>query len=385
MKIVYHHRAQSDSPRIHIREIVRAFQNLGHEVEVVSLVRRQRGVLWKKAIRMIPFAYEVAQLGYNLIGIPMLLARALGTNADFLYERYALFNFAGVLTAKLCRIPIMLEVNSPLALEQIHDKGIRGIRFAAWCESLICNMATRVIVVSKPLARLMESSGVAPARIEVIPNGVSLEDFRPDAIIPDFRQRLGIPLRQRLGLSDHFVIGFAGRFGAWNGLELLLEAFLRSNLSRKRVKVLLIGDGPAMKDLRRFVKQHKLADSVLFTGPLPHADVPRYLDLLDVAVQPAANEYCCPMTILEYMALGKPVVAPAQENIQELLSEEEAVFFTPGDVQSLSTALQMMADNREQSREMGRKAKAAIRTRGFLWSVNARRIVAMATCPSPNC
>ena len=182
-------------------------------------------------------------------------------------------------------------------------------------------MATRVIVVSKPLARLMESSGVAPARIEVIPNGVSLEDFRPDAITPDFHQRLGIPLRQRLGLSDHFVIGFAGRFGAWNGLELLLEAFLRSNLSRKRVKVLLIGDGPAMKDLRRFVKQHKLADSVLFTGPLPHADVPRYLDLLDVAVQPAANEYCCPMTILEYMALGKPVVAPAQENIQELLSD----------------------------------------------------------------
>ena len=89
--------------------------------------------------------------------------------------------------------------------------------------------------------------------------------------------------------------------------------------------------------------------------------------------------------MLEYMAMGKPVVAPDQENIQELVSEEEAVFFTPGDVHSFSTALQMMADNREQSREMGRKAKAAIRTRGFLWSVNARRVVAMVTCPSPTC
>src|ERR1022692_911369 len=50
-----------------------------------------------------------------------------------------------------------------------------------------------------------------------------------------------------------------------------------------------------------------------------------YLDLIDIAVQPAANEYCCPMKILEYMALGKPIVAPRQENIQDLLREGESV------------------------------------------------------------
>ena len=382
MKIVYHHRTRStDAQRIHIQEIVRAFQELGHEVAVVSLVpldaaqndaHRDAGdALWKKLVRKIPFAYELAQLAYNLVGIPMLLVRTMRMRAGFLYERYALFNFAGVVTAKLCRIPLVLEVNSPFALEQARDREIRSLRFAAWTEKLICNMAARVIVVSTPLARLMEKAGVAAEKIEVMPNGVSLEDFRPGTDPSD--------LRRRLGLTDQVVIGFVGWFRKWHGLELLLEAFFRSDLAAGAVKVLLIGDGPAMADLQRFVDERGLRGSVLFTGPLPHAEVPPYLDLIDIAVQPAANEYCCPMKILEYMALGKPIVAPAQENIQELVSEKEAVFFTPQDAQSFSAALRTLACDRERAREMGRQARAAVRSRGFLWTANAQRVVGLVT------
>src|SRR5271157_1281534 len=113
MRIVYHHRTRStDAQRIHIQEIVRAFQELGHTVHVVSLVpldaaeenaERDAGdPFWKKLVRKIPFAYEAAQLAYNAVGIPLVLTRVLRSKADFVYERYALFNFAGVVTAKLC-------------------------------------------------------------------------------------------------------------------------------------------------------------------------------------------------------------------------------------------------------------------------------------------
>lgn len=386
MKIVYHHRTRStDAQRIHIQEMVRALEGLGHEVQMVSLVPLDAGqdnaqrdagdALWKKAVRKIPFAYEAAQLGYNLVGIPLVLARTIRTRADFLYERYALFNFAGAITAKLCRIPLVLEVNSPFALEQTRDREIRSLRFAAWTESLICRMATHVIVVSTPLARLMQAAGVPPGKLEVMPNGVALERFRPGAVSPG--------LRRKLGITDHVVIGFVGWFRKWHGLELLLDAFLRSGLSAERVKVLLIGDGPAMPGLRQFVDDHGLADSIVFTGPLPHAEVPAHLDLIDIAVQPAANEYCCPMKILEYMALGKAIIAPAQENIQELLPEGEARLFASNDVASLSEALRAMVDDRERAREMGRRARAAIHRRGYLWSANARRVVDMVTQAAP--
>lgn len=386
MKIIYHHRTRStDAQRVHIQEIVRAFQQLGHDVEVVSLVpletaqddaKRDAGDAgWKKLVRKIPFAYEIAQLGYNLIGIPMLLARVLRTRANFIYERYALFNFAGVVVAKLCRIPLVLEVNSPFALEQARDKEIRCLRLAAWLETWICNMADHVIVVSTPLARLMQAAGVPAEKIEVMTNGVCLDHFRPGTASPG--------LRRQLGIADDLVIGFVGWFRKWHGLELLLDAFQRSRLASQKVKVLLIGDGPAMPDLKQFVEENQLHDSVLFTGPLPHAQVPPYLDLIDIAVQPAANEYCCPMKIIEYMALGKPVVAPAQENIQELMTEEEAVFFTPQDVESFAAALQNLASDPARAAAMGRKARAAIHERGFLWSANAQRVIEMVTQPVP--
>jgi glycosyltransferase involved in cell wall biosynthesis len=378
LHIIYHHRTRStDAQRIHIQEIVRAFQELGHQVEVVSLVPLDAGQdnaqrdagepLWKKLVRKIPFAYELTQLAYNLVGIPMLLSRVLRTKVDFLYERYSLFNFAGAFTAKLCRIPLVLEVNSPFALEQARDRDIRSVRFAAWTESLICNAADHVIVVSTPLAKLMRAGGVSAEKIEVMPNGVSLEDFRGGTDSSG--------LRQKLGLKDQVVIGFVGWFRKWHGLELLLEAFVRSHLAQENTKILLIGDGPAMPDLQQFVSTQGLADTVLFSGPLPHAAVPSYLDVIDIAVQPAANEYCCPMKILEYMALGKPIIAPAQENIQELLSEAEAQFFVPQDVASLAAALRTLACDQDRAKSMGRAAHAAIYRRGFLWRSNAERVL----------
>ncbi len=386
MRILYHHRTRStDAQRIHIQEIVKAFEELGHEVDIASLVptdaeqqnaaRDAGDALWKRLARRIPFSYDILQLAYNIVGLPMILAAVLRRRPDFIYERYALLNFSAALAARLCRIPLVLEVNSPFALEQMRDGDIRLPRFAAWSEIAICNMATRVVVVSSPLRRILERAGVTPDKIAVMPNGVCLEKFQPQAASP--------ALLERLGLAGSTVIGFVGWFRKWHGLELLLEAFERSGLAGGGVKVLLIGDGQAMPDLKNYVAQHRLESDVVFTGPLPHGEVPQYVDLIDIAVQPAANEYCCPMKIFEYMALAKPIVAPRQENIQEVLRDgEEARFFTPGDANSLASALREVAGDAVAAREMGGRCRKAITGRGFVWRENARRVVEMLDRPT---
>jgi glycosyltransferase involved in cell wall biosynthesis len=383
MRIIYHHRTRStDAQRIHIQEIVKAFEGLGHQVEMVSLVpinagqddaQRDAGdAWWKKMVRRIPFSYDLVQLGYNLVGLPMILVACFRKRPDFIYERYSLFNLAGVLAARLCRIPIVLEVNSPFALEQMRDKEVRLHGVATWSERTICNMASYTIVVSSPLRRILEQSGVHPERIEVMTNGVCLEHFQPQAGSD--------ALRERLGLTGQTVIGFVGWFRKWHGLEMLLDAFQRSGLARENVKLLMIGDGPAMAGLREFAEANQLSDAVIFTGPLPHSEVPPYLDAIDIAVQPAANEYCCPMKILEYMALEKAIAAPRQENIQELLREgDEAEFFNPGDAESLAETLRRLVKDRSRSEELGRRGRAAITERGFLWQENAARVVRMVS------
>jgi glycosyltransferase involved in cell wall biosynthesis len=382
MRIAYHHRTRStDAQRIHITEMVKALGAMGHQVEVVSLVPLEAGknnpkrdagrASWQQLVRKLPFAYEFVQLAYNFVGIPLLLYRAIAGHAEVIYERYALFNFSGVVASRVKGVPLILEVNSPLSLEQFRDKEIRLYKFAQWAERVVCKAASRVIVVSTPLGKIMEANKVPHSLIEVMPNGVSLEEFksRPDSS----------KLRERLGLNGCTVVGFVGWFRNWHGLDLLLQAFHKSGLASRSVRLLLIGDGPAMPDLKKYVDDHQLHDSVIFTGPVKHADVPDYLDLVDIAVQPAAIEYCSPMKILEYMALGKCIVAPRQENVQELLREgKEAQFFKPWDAESMTEALNAVVLDPEKVRTMGQQARQAIDDRGYLWSSNARRVTEIA-------
>jgi glycosyltransferase involved in cell wall biosynthesis len=353
-----------------------AFSELGHDVEIVSLVstdtekenasRDAGDARWQTIVRRVPFAYELVQLGYNLIGIPLLAARLLAKRTDFLYERYSLFNFTGVLVARLFGKPIALEVNSPFALEQQRDKQIRAFGFAKWTERTICNLATKVIVVSTPLRDIMIELGVKPDKLLVMPNGVRTDTFKA-APSGD--------LKTSLGLQNKTIIGFVGWFRKWHGLEMLVEAFHRSNLAARDAALLLIGDGPAMEDLRREVQRYGLANAVVFTGPLPHEQVPRYLELVDIAVQPAANEYCCPMKIFEYMALGKAIVAPRQANILDVLKDNEAAFFAAGNGEDLGRAMEaLVADNALRCR-LGAAGSKALQERSYSWTTNAGRVV----------
>lgn len=378
MRIVYHHRTRStDAQRIHILEIANAFTELGHEVEIVSLVStetekenasRDAGEAgWQTLVRKIPFAYEAVQMGYNLVGIPMLAAKLLSKRTDFLYERYSLFNFTGVLVARLFGKPIALEVNSPFALEQQRDRHIRAFGFAKWTERVICNLATKVIVVSTPLRDIMIELGVKPEKVVVMPNGVRTELFKAGVASPE--------LKAELGLQDKTVVGFVGWFRKWHGLEMLVDAFHSANLASKNAALLLIGDGPAMEDLRTAVDRYGLKDAVAFTGPLPHDKVPQYLDLVDIAVQPAANEYCCPMKILEYMALGKAIVAPRQANILDVLTEDEAVFFETGNGDDLGRALEKLVTGAQRRQDLGRASASALAERSYSWTTNARRVI----------
>jgi glycosyltransferase involved in cell wall biosynthesis len=380
VKILYHHRTRAtDAQKVHILEMVSAFRQLGHEVEVASLVetenrasrpeREARESGLKKLLRALPFSSELVQLAYNLFAIPWLCLKIRRSRADFIYERYSLFNFSGVAAASLCGKPIVVEVNSPLALEMSREKEIRAHKLAAWIERAICNRATKVVVVSGPLRRIMIENGVRESKLRLMPNGVNLQRFNGKR---DPR------LAESLGIRGRVVIGFVGWFRPWHGIELLLEAFRESGLWKRQAVLLLVGDGPATADLKQYVAANQLQDSVIFAGPVSHELVPPYLDLMDIAVQPAANEYCCPMKILEYMGLAKAIVAPRQENIEELLENGRgAVLFQPGDAQSFARALSALAMDTELRSRTGRNALRAIYERGLLWESNAQRVVEM--------
>jgi hypothetical protein len=171
----------------------------------------------------------------------------------------------------------------------------------------------------------------------VIPNGVDVHRFaagrRPDP-----------QLRRSLGLEGATVVGFAGSFYGYEGLDLLIGALARLLPQRPLLRLLLIGGGPQDGALKAQVSALRLDDKVVFTGRVPHEDMQRYYDQIDVLAYPRRSmrltELVTPLKPLEAMAQGRMLVASDVGGHRELIRDgETGSLFRAGDVEALATAI----------------------------------------------
>ena len=225
--------------------------------------------------------------------------------------------------------------------------------------------------MSSPLKDfLIAERDVAHEKITVLPNGADPDAFDPHLV--------GTAIRQRYQLADCRVIGFVGILRPWHGIELLLAAFARLSPCERNLHLMLVGDGPIEAELKAEVKKANLSDRVTFTGRVPHAEIQQHIAVMDIAVSPRATFYASPMKILEYMAMGIPVVAPRMDNIVDICGDEQdALLFKPEDVSSLEHSLNRLIQNPAEARELGAKARQKIESQ-LNWKANARVVIAAA-------
>lgn len=358
--------------------MVQAFRDLGHEVHIVALVeldekseRKIRGSQWQWLTAWMPnWLYEFMSLAYNLYGYRRLCHTIKTQRPDLLYERYSLNTFCGLWASRRFRIPCVLEVNAPLYHEESTLGRLAFRRLARFSERWICSHSTLTFVVSQVMKDMLIEEGVPAHKLIVVPNGIDPHKFHPGIS--------GQEIRQHYQLEDKLVIGFVGWFRPWHGLEMLLECMHDMRLAEHGVRLLMIGDGPAYPELQRYVTTHGLESAVVFTGAVKRQDIAAHIAAMDVAVQPSAPEYACPMKIFEYMGMGKCIVAPDQPNIREILDDGATGWlFQPADKASLGAVLLKLLDDPEQREAMGRKAYARIVECGFLWQENAKKTLAL--------
>ncbi len=215
-------------------------------------------------------------------------------------------------------------------------------------------MINHYITVSEHLKRyLAERVGIAAGRISHVCNGVDTDRFAPDSsgssewLPADFRG------------ENKILIGSVGRIQAVKDHATLLRAFsvlieARPEL-RARLRLIIVGDGPLLTELRALAELLKIADHVWFPGALDN--IPDVLRALDVFVLPSLNEGIS-NTILEAMAAGVPVLTTAVGGSVELVDEGvSGRFFSPGDVPALSQMLDAYADNATMRRAHGEAAR----------------------------
>ncbi len=380
MKILYHHRTLGDGAEgIHIREMVEAWRGLGHEVRVVSLIGEQTNTTisqrkrWEMVSRLIPSGvYELAELGYNIVGTRKLLRAIREFQPDFIYDRYNSYNTAALRASRRTGLPIILEVNAPVAYERTayEHLQLKFPRLARRYEKTICSSVDHVFVVSTPLKTyLVQERGVPAEKISVLPNGANPETFHP-AID-------GSAVRQRYQISDRIVIGFVGILRPWHGVDMLLEAFAQLHTKYPELHLLIVGDGPIQNELK--VQSHKqgVGSNVIFTGRLSHDEVCHHVAAMDIAVSPRATFYASPLKILEYMALAKAVVAPNMDNIRDLICHgQNGLLFEPESVESLRSQIDKLLQSSELRASIGKAARHKIETQ-LSWQRNAQRVLSV--------
>jgi glycosyltransferase involved in cell wall biosynthesis len=381
MKLIYHHRTLAeDAQGIHIEKMIRAFKDLGHCVETVALVTSKSSNIpdgssdgWNllSLIKKMPqWCYEISAITYNLVGLYMLDQAIKRFKPDFIYERYALNTFCGVIAAQRHGIPLILEVNAPLRREQQILGRLVFKRLARYTEKWICSHATHTIVVTKSLQRLLAEDGIPLGKLTVMHNGID-----PTEINPGIR---GDRVRAKYGLGNRTVIGFVGWFRKWHGLELLFEPTIVDEIHRRDLRILLIGDGPAMADLRRMVADRALQKLVTFTGPVPREEIAEHIAAMDVAIQPSAPPYACPMKIIEYMGMARCIVAPRQPNVLEILDDSSsALLFDPHDRSSFRIAIMQAVCNPELRIQIARNGYKVLQSKAYYWARNAERVLAL--------
>ena len=207
--------------------------------------------------------------------------------------------------------------------------------------------ADYVLVVNQTLQEKVLELGINPDKIYITPNAVDVEKFNPQnkELPTDLKTSFDKPLH-----ADKPWLLFVGNLVSQKGVKYLLDAM---KLMKTPAKLLVVGDGPLRQELEMKVYRDKIS-AVVFAGA--RRDVEEIMPSADVFVLPSVSEGS-PITILEALASGLPVVATSVGGITEVINEKVGMVVEPANPKKLAAALDKILENRETLRGMGVAAR----------------------------
>ncbi|MDE2133696.1 MAG: glycosyltransferase family 4 protein [Alphaproteobacteria bacterium] len=383
---------------VHVREFVTALAHQGHEVALICaslgegnspppvrlieippdpdefLLEREcmARFLPVTALEDRVLRRELGRLSYDRGFCRRVRAALDGIDfrPDAIYERYALFHCAGAALAQMLAVPRLLEVNAPLIREQEQFRGLVLKSVAAASECASFHGANSIIAVSEEVAAYVASCGIPREGILTIPNGVDTTHFHPDAG--------GEAVRRKLGLGADPVVGFIGSFKPWHGVDFLIDAFATMARQHRGVRLLCVGEGPELEAAKEGIAAQGLEDRAVFSGRIPHAEIPSYLAAMDISVAPyltRSDFYFSPLKVVESLAAGTPVIAPRIGQLELLVDHgKTGLLFTPGDAADFIAKTLDLVRDPARRRTMSAAARAHALS-DFSWQRAAGRVI----------
>ncbi len=382
MNYEWDRRGSSGAAR-HINELTKGLGVLGHEVLVrdrhlapeVSPGTRSSsngGPGLRKTLSR--FLHEPAALARAVAGLAGETALIRSERPDVVLTRYSLHRFSSLLAARRCGVPVVFEVNAPVAYEyRTFKRGEYSLLpgFPEWSESATLSRSDGLFVVSNQLKEHFVARGVPAELIRVIPNGVDTEVFRPGLIDESVRARFG---------DGKTVVGFVGSFANFHGIDSLREAIRAVTRDRPDVVFLMVGHSKLASALQAGCASLGVSDRVHFTGYVTPDRVPALMGSMDILLAPYAAQkffYMSPIKIFEYMACGRAIVAASVGQVAELIEDgKTGVLYNPSEPRALTEKLLSLINDPLRRAALGEAARDKV-VANYTWQHNASRVAGL--------
>lgn len=348
----------------------KAFRYLGHDVELLgpyppkpysfSDLRSQLHDL----VRSSPWWFR--DLVEMVLSLKVLASfRKANKGADLIFHRVGIYDILGVSLSNAYLCPLIALLDTPFARERkAMGKGYFR-RLHKWAMDRVGRKSYLMVAISRIVAGYYADMGLEERKIIYMPNGVSEEHLRKGREISAKAPPFG---------SDPITIGFVGSLNKIHPLDDLLKAFAMLK-DRYRARLMIVGYGEDYKRLLDMSRELGIERDIVWTGPIPHEEAFERIGNFDIATLPELCYPGTPIKLLEYAALGRPIVAPDYPSIRDLFDPDEVYFLPEKGPSSLASAIEELIEDKGRAIAMGRKAQE--RVKDYTWEGNARKLMAL--------
>ncbi len=362
----------------HVDALTRALLTAGHEVHVISRTHPDAPTTQREdrlhvtrvdaSPPAVPFDDLVPWvLAFNTAVLAAATRSAREHDFDVVHAHDWLVAAAGVEVATTFGLPLVGTVHATeYGRHQGHLPGPTNHLIHA-IEGWFVERSDRTIVCSTYMHEQVRTLfGVPEHRIDIIPNGVAVDEFA----LPEAEVR---SLRRTLADDDTRLVLFAGRLEYEKGVQTVLHALERLVARVGAVRFLVAGVGTYSDELRRLVLELGLEHRVHFTGFLEERSLRLHYAAADVAVAPSIYE---PFGLVatEAMACGTPVVVSDTGGLREIVASGSGLTFPPQDAEQLADRIAEVLDDPELARALVDRGRRRIRAL-YDWRDVAERTV----------
>jgi glycosyltransferase involved in cell wall biosynthesis len=321
------------------------------------------------------FSYGYNYAAFIFVCSFVLAMRALRRRYDLVYVH----NMPDILVLcalvpKMLGAKVILDQHDPMPelLTTIFNlgEGSRSVRIMKWLEKWSIARANAVVTVNIACKRIFASRSCLAEKIGVVMNS-------PDGEIFPFQAPR--PRQSASGASSkRFVIMYHGSLVERNGLDLAVEALARVRKTVPAPELRIYGRSTAfLERVMEQVRRQGLEDCVSYLGPKPLEDLVGAIEDCDVGVIPnqrnAFTDINTPTRIFEYLALGKPVVAPGTPGIQDYFNSDALFYFESGNSEELAAKIEYVFLHSQEAAETAKRGQEIYRA--HTWSQERTTLV----------